>query len=243
MPGFLAMVEVETTIISPDASETVTEVVYSEYAVSFYDSVSDKNISADSRCAFKKVLEKFTTIIGRNIKVGVPHKKLKDAPEADSKYFYVYLWSQVTTNTLGFNFTPHNMWGIPVSCTDDSYQPSGQGIGIITYEGHCAAELVGNALYIHHDICHKTTSDEVVLFERIVTEAFTLYKMSVEEIEEYKKEQIRLMGKKTQEEFTTYFSTQIKSKITAAIRDINSNESRIDGLQNDIIKLFLLMVG
>lgn len=242
IPGFKAMIKEEENEFTKTmvVSSVVRENATAKYEVAFYDSISKTNISDALKLEFKKVIEKFTVLIDKNIKLGIPHNKLKDAPEADLKYFYVYLWSQCTANNLERVGTPATMWGIPVSCADNSFQPSGRGTAIITDEGHCVAELLENTLYIHHDICHKNTQDEIILFERILHESFLLYKVPEDKKEEYKKREIEASNKRSKAAFNLFFSQQIKNKLNNTHAQIKDNEYRIDQAQADITKLLAL---
>lgn len=91
------------------------------------------------------------------------------APVEDGK-FYVQIFSTAehTTNAK----TPKSIWGIPVECAADGAW-SASGKGHVFYDGNnVVAELVGNNLYIMHNLAKfGTARDELllaVILERVI---------------------------------------------------------------------------
>ena len=150
-----------------------------EYKVTCYDSVNLSTIPSEIKARFLDYTKTVASIIGKNIKIGIPHKNKKNAPKSSpSNLFYIFIWSQIEENDLPVTVTtPRTMWGYLTSCGDQSFSPSGKGIPIITAENYCVAEVFENALYIHYDICHKDVSAADMAYKKILEEFVKIYKM------------------------------------------------------------------
>ena len=150
-----------------------------DYKVTCYDSVNVSTIPSELKARFLDHTKSLASIIGKNIKIGIPHRSKKNVPESSpSSLFYIFIWSQIEENDLpGTVTTPRTMWGYPTSCGDQSFSPSGKGIPIITTENYCVAEVFENAIYIHYDICHKDVSDAETIYKKILEEFVKIYKM------------------------------------------------------------------
>ncbi len=103
----------------------------------------------------------------RQIIIDVPHRS-SQSPFRDNN-FRIHIWS--TPDGEAKIKPPQQLWGYNVDCRDWSYLPSGQGISLVADNGYSAAELVGNDLYIHHDLCHHGRNSEYLIFWRILQEA------------------------------------------------------------------------
>jgi hypothetical protein len=91
------------------------------------------------------------------------------APVEDGK-FYVHIFS--TAGTTTHSKSPATIWGITLDCaTAGSWSPT--GTGHVFYDGSCAvAELIGNNLYIMHNLVSAGSAREemllAVILERVI---------------------------------------------------------------------------
>lgn len=110
------------------------------------------------------------SVVGRAVELLVPHKA--DAEYRADGAFRIHIWSTPDARLCRMQKPPQKIWGIPVDCRDDAFQPSGVPEGIAISDGpYVVAELRKNALYIHHDIVQTGSGNEFALLYRILEEA------------------------------------------------------------------------
>lgn len=98
------------------------------------------------------------------------------SPSRDDDRFHIHFWATPWEGLEDGRDVPDTIFGIKVPCTDPpSYVYSGNGINIDD-RGHSVAELIGNNLYIHHDITHNNTDTEMELLQEICIRAMLAYR-------------------------------------------------------------------
>lgn len=122
------------------------------------------------RGQFKRAAEEILLpVILTDIIIEVPHAKTRE-PILGTQ-FYIWIWSSPSGDNEDRLKLPETIFGTKVDCRDTGYKSTGQGRAIIDPEtGWTVAELVGNNLYIHHDICHRGTGGELAIFHRLLGE-------------------------------------------------------------------------
>jgi hypothetical protein len=107
-------------------------------------------------------------------------------PVDDGK-FRIYIW--VTPREVARVFQPPpRIWGIQTSSTDWAYPGTETGIHILDEETcYSVAELIGNNLYIHHNLNYFGTDNELQIYRRILEETVKILKNGYEKsLKDYK---------------------------------------------------------
>lgn len=113
-----------------------------------------------------------------DIVLHVPHQCVAD-PAGDGK-FHIWIWS--APSNCGRAIPPEKIWEFTTDCRDEGYLPSGRGVPIVDARtGWAVGELVGNNLYIHHDLCHSGTDQELKIFRHLCEEVVTALGATPEE--------------------------------------------------------------
>ena len=209
-----------------------------EYKVTCYDSVNNNTIPEDLKLRFINYTKSIASIIGKNIKIGIPHRSKKNVPKSSpSNLFYIFIWSQVEENDLPITVvTPRTMWGITISCMDPSFSPSGKGIPIITDENYCVAEVFENALYIHYDVCNKDVSTADEAFKKILNEFVDIYKMDSISKEKYL-EKIKIIKRNADvTNFVNFIVAKNKERIITYEKAVRDSIITIEEQQREIVR-------
>jgi|GEM_PF-1253753 len=102
------------------------------------------------------------------VKIHVPHKKTKEPMDDDC--YHVLLWSSPKEGR--YIKPPTSIFGITTQCRDEAFQPSGTGYILFDENtNYSPAEIVGNNIYVHHDICHYGELKEVRQYEIMMEKA------------------------------------------------------------------------
>jgi len=106
-------------------------------------------------------------VVGKNIYIDVPHGELASCFSRED--FHIVFWSQQRMMRER-SHPPEEIWGVNVNCRDSAFHPSGNGYVFEDCRtGYGVAELVGNVLYIHHDLCHTGRESELRIYEMLLT--------------------------------------------------------------------------
>lgn len=129
----------------------------------------------------KEAYDFFKPQTDQQVYIHVPHKKT--ANPIDDGNINIFIWS--SSNSSASNETPSNIYGIPVSCRDESFNYSGNGYLLYDDENNYeVGEIIGNNIYIFHDVCHNGEPDEFKLFRKILEKAWKI--MTSEDKNQYK---------------------------------------------------------
>ncbi|MBI3572017.1 hypothetical protein HY091_00565 [Candidatus Kaiserbacteria bacterium] len=109
-------------------------------------------------------------VLRRKIILDVPHQRSREY--ADRGAFQIYIWSTPHSGAPHNHRPPETIWGYHVDCRDGGYQPSEEGASsIMIRDGSWAvAELLPNALYVHHDLVNEGTGNELKILLRLLSE-------------------------------------------------------------------------
>lgn len=130
----------------------------------------------------KEILTPALPVDCAKIAILIPHSKTCQSSDlsSDNSLFKIFIWSQLTIRHPDSTKYPAQLWGIDVSCRDAGFPSSGQGIDIIGPDENgnnvTAAELIGNNLFIHHDVCHYGDLSELKLYAKILKEVTGILK-------------------------------------------------------------------
>ena len=115
-----------------------------------------------------------TPVLGKKIILDVPHGHAHEYAERGA--FQIYVWSTPDAGNQRNHRPPRSIWGHGVDTRDDGYQPSGTAPASVSIRDGdwIVAELLPNALYIHHDLVHNGTDTELKIMARLLTEAATI---------------------------------------------------------------------
>ncbi len=187
--------------------------------------------------SFAEVLEgELSPVVNRDLVVSIPHGNA--APVFDDGFFHILFWSSPEDNRSGNSGDPPSiMWGHEVSCRDSAFKPSGLGKVIMTEEGFPAAELVGNCLYIHHDLPHTGNDSEINIFEMIITEAARLLADSEEELLKNKEQSQERRKQARQKRFVRFCLRYANRDKDNAVRELAETRKRIEEEQKRLVDL------
>ncbi len=181
---------------------------------------------------FKKVVEDILLpAIQQDAVLDVPHGKSREP--ANDGLFWIWIWSGILPKRDGQ--APSKIWGIPVSCRDAGFQPSGQGVPIVDPEtGYAVAELVENNLLIHHDICHHGSRDELSIFRRLLEEVVTEISATPEEKAERQRKLAEERLRRSREQYIQECSRRFEKTVKGTRDKISSGKTEIEKLQQQL---------
>lgn len=110
--------------------------------------------------------------IKREMSLMVPHGRYE--PYTAEGPFRVLVWSSSDELYRRDEQPPDRIWDIPVLCRDPAHIPHRTDGVLLNYGRYAVAELLPNALYIHHDIVHHGCNEEFELFAEIMVRAAKL---------------------------------------------------------------------
>jgi len=204
--------------------------------------VTIKNWDGYNETKFKEITESILgPIVKDPINIYVPHGR-KEAPK--KRGFNILFWS--SPNGLKKQLCPSSMWGYKVDCRDEVFLP--EYLGIVIYDGlYPVAELVdGNNLYIHHDLCHHGTNNELEIYRKILIEVIKEIDLSPEDREERR---IQKLGK-NKELYVDLCLNRIKqelknadSTLTKLTKDIEVYKTKMIEALRKIEELKLLSIN
>lgn len=176
--------------------------------------------------------------------------------------FFIFIWASthrpqgsLESGLLGERImdAPKTIWGIPVDCRTWVFAPSGKGK--VIYDGeYAAAELVGNNLFIHHDICHCGTENELKIYRQILEEVVKILPEHKEQAKRIAEEEQAQKLVRTRQKYVDICSsrltdtvynlragvessqktiTDLQKKLTQEIRTLQENETRLMALEAD----------
>jgi hypothetical protein len=151
-------------------------------------------------------------VVKKDIVISIPHGD-HALPANDGK-FHIFIWSTPTGEQT--SMVPTFIWGIPVNCRDTGMAYCGSGLNIVdSATDWSVAELIGDNLYVHHDLVHRGTPEEIQIFERLLQEVVTILNSSPEE-------RAARMRYQTRVEFgnSENFSTEHRSEFKQATMEI-----------------------
>ncbi len=179
-------------------------------------------------------------VVQRDILLKVPHGEFEEpviynnAGEEKEKMFHIFIWSSPTD--IGRNTRPsEKVWGIPVSCRDDAYKFSGCGAPIKNDDdGYVVATVLPNNIYIHHDICHKGSEDELKLYREVLESAKRVFDDDgVFNFDLWLSRQ----NEKNRDLYVQKSFEAIEENISDIKVNLKRRRSEVDGLQSEIVRL------
>jgi len=107
-------------------------------------------------------------VVMQTIVISVPHNRIQ--PVVNDGKVHIFIWSSPDGRS-GITM-PRKMWGLPIDNRGYAFAPSGTGETIFDDNGWAAAEIVGDMnIFIHHDVCHYGSENELKIFACICQEA------------------------------------------------------------------------
>lgn len=207
----------------------------SQADIATYFEVKIENWDGKDSNAFKKITERILLpIIKKNITISVPHG-CTISPKTGDDHFYIWIWS--SPEGKRYDSVPEKMWERNVACRDDGFLPSGQGISIEDKDtGWTVAEIVGDNLYIHHDICHYGKDSEKEIFSIILEKVVEELTLSEEEKEEKVKERIQKSLELSRKLYIKECSKRFQKTLQYTKEKISGGESAVKKLQKDLVR-------
>lgn len=200
-------------------------------ALNFRVTVADW--SGNNQSGFIKIAEVLVPAVRADIVLSVPHKKIV-APASDGK-FHVFFWSAPAD--AGFKRTPDKIWGVAVDCRDDSFLPSSQGVVFKDVEtGWAVGELVGNNLFIHHDLCHHGTDGELTIFRRLCEEVALELSASPEERAERIRQLAEAKRVASREAYVSECSRRFEKTVQGTRESVQKGHANIARLQQELTR-------
>ncbi len=127
------------------------------------------NWNGENKDSFRMIVQEILETIVKDVMLHVPHNHNHE-PIYD-ECFHIFIWSSPKgNNTID---VPEKIWDVKVNCRDEAFAPSGWGIEIRDND-YVVAELIDYNLYIHHDICHCGTEEELAIFRKILEKVIEL---------------------------------------------------------------------
>lgn len=181
---------------------------------------------------FKRITEEILLpILDRKIIISVPHKKIIE-PKNDG-IFRIFIWASPVESKIAI---PDRIWGVSVDCQDNGFAPAGQGIAIRDEStGYAVAELVGDSLFIHHDICHKGTSRELEIFSRLLKETAFEISATPKEKEERKNKRLAEAQQKSRREYMEMCSARLAKTLHRLEESRPEGKQEIEKLQRSLV--------
>lgn len=173
-------------------------------------------------------------VVKRDVQLSVPHKKTV-APASDGK-FHVFFWSAPAGQTVGPK-PPEKIWGIATACRDEAFLPSGQGVPIVdTQTGWVVAEMVGNNLYVHHDLCHYGKDSELQIFRRLCEEVVVELSLTPKEKSDRQRKLAEDRRLRSREAYVRECSQRFEKTVAGTTRAISDGEIKVKQLTESLVR-------
>jgi hypothetical protein len=179
-------------------------------------------------------------VVQKDIEISVPHGcRLRMANDGK---FHIFIWSTVDGKNCKRQVTPPaKIYGFGVDCRDDAFQACGvDGESLIfscPESGYAVAELFEDNLFIHHDLCHMGTSDELNIFKHLLTEVAASFVLTPEEAALRKEKELQKMREKTEgsrEAFVEFCCRDRLQAIQGAEERIHEGKNKIEHLKKEM---------
>lgn len=194
--------------------------------------------NGQNKTGFVRAVREILVPVVGDVVLTVPHGE-NAAPMSNGK-FHIHIWSSPSGKQS--SMPPKMIWGIEVNCRDSGFTTSGQGTAIIDPStGWAVGELVGDNLYIHHDLCHEGTDWEIEIFRRLLKETVVEMKGSPEERIGRRRKLVEAQLKESLARYVKECEKRIASSIASARTDIRKHENTIEKCQLDITKSVRLL--
>lgn len=177
-------------------------------------------------------------VLGRDVVIDVPHgRPLK--PISDGR-FYIHFWSGPDQKCDVKASAPERIWGIPVSCRDSNFKPTGLGVAIVDDGGWPVAELIvvdaGENLYIHHDLCHEGTENELKIWRRLLEEVVAELRLSPEAKALRAKKLAEERKQRSRTNYTAECGKRFNRTLNATKQAIKDGHANIERLQVELVR-------
>jgi len=154
------------TVYNPEKSRVMSTPGYINLNIFTAEAVGDWNGNGKSNfCQVAK--NRLAKKILQDVRIHIPHGK--NHRLINDSYFHIFIWSSPPVKSGGLAQAPQKLWDIDVDSRDAGFGFSGMGKSI-NYQGYSVAELIDNCLYIHHDVCHAGSRNELKIFALILDE-------------------------------------------------------------------------
>lgn len=196
--------------------------------------VKTKDWNGDNRNTFREITKRILfPVVKKNITISVPHGNTI-SPSTEDDHFHIWIWSSPNGEASGK--VPEKIWRKSVACRDNGFLPSGQGISIEDEEtGWVVAELVGDNLYIHHDICHHGKDSEKEIFSIVLEKVVEELSISEKEREKREKEKVKRRLELQKTFYVKECSKRLEQTLQSVREKIRNGEENIKQLQKDIV--------
>jgi len=193
--------------------------------------VSVADWDGKNQSGFARTAQEVLVPVVGDIVLSVPHRGTV-APASDEK-FHIFIWSAPAGQAE--SRPPEKIWGIKVDCRDEGFLPSGQGVAIVDSEtGWAVGELVGNNLFIHHDLCHHGTDREIQIFRRLCEEVVAEFTLSPEKKRERQRQISERERQRSREAYVRECGRRLQSTIEATRKSIEEARRTIRDCQKQI---------
>ena len=171
----------------------------------------------------------------KNVKIFVPHRHRVYPPDEDGE-FNIFFWSTTSENDVNFGDVPRKIWDVVVDVRDDPFIPD-PSHGTIIYDGdYAVGQIVGNNLFIHHDLCHEGTSQELTIFRRLLEEVVVELTATPEEKAERARKEAEERLIRSREAYVSECSARFEKTVRGTKKKISSGTEEIKRLQQSLVK-------
>jgi hypothetical protein len=232
----IVMVKLKKGFVAPpaDATEDIAPLAANKVSIRSWD--------GEGKSGFVRAIEEILLpYLKVDVELAVPHGKSLKA--TDDGKFHIRIWSSPKGERTAS--PPEVIWGIKTGCMDEGYRPTGKGIAIIDpASGWAVAELVGgNNLYVHHDICHYGTDNELSVFRRLLEETVAALTLSPEE----RALRVRMIAEaklaKNREAYVRECSKRFDKTLDNSKKAVRNGHKEIDSLQQELVRLIRETAG
>ncbi|MFC1656529.1 hypothetical protein ACFL14_00995 [Patescibacteria group bacterium] len=194
----------------------------------------------------KAIKEILLPIVKKDISVSLPHSRHQE-PESDDEMFHIYLWSappyveKIDKHHDAF-YAPKRLYEIDVNCRDSGFMGrSENGIPFYDYDHqYLIAELVGDNLYIRHDICHCGSNREIRIFCHILQEVAEYLSLGHNDRLRWLSDVQRKLSEILKSRFVKICNRRMKREIDQATEEIDTSKRKIRAYQGELAKYIRL---
>ncbi len=151
-------------------------------------------------------------ILQRKIILNVPHGHSQEYSPRGA--FQIHIWSTPHHHLERAQSLPRSIWGVRVGCDDSAFGPKElhqEGSVLIRDGKYIVAELLENALYVHHDLVHYGRDYEFELFAKLLEKAAEQL-AGTERWEELRREAQEAFAKRQRETFAAFVQKGIPQR-------------------------------
>lgn len=174
----------------------------------------------------------FQPAAGMDVWVDLKHGR--QAGPFDDNFFHILVYSSQENEPRVR--VPQELWGLGRTTDDPAYPATGRGDSITAPDApdYVVAEIVGDALYVHHNALRSGTERELAIFRHILEEAAILLGATEEEREARREARRKAERERARVTYIEACRGRLHKQVEAAKRALEESPDRINEARKEL---------